>query len=214
MAVPEFSTTDPSTWPGWLTAELYNFVAYPIICWLLAIAQALLNAAAAAVNVVVVPGINLAVRLGVYGLLWLYQGLYTLVGLLDSSRVLVFAAWRGIVNAVAYAAALVGALSLAGQVAAALVGALGALVQSALQPLAYLVGVLYTLVPGLVEAAFNPTTPAQITALANNIIIQMLNAILDAIADSQLGWAWYAFVGVVYLRFVLWLIDEAANSNS
>lgn len=91
---------------------------------------------------------------------------------------------------------------------------LGALIQGVTHAFGYLVALVYSLAAALVGAILAPTPPAPLAALNTFFLFVWFRDTFQAVADSKLGWAWAAFVAIVYLRFALWLLKEAGSLNS
>ncbi len=197
----------------WFGVWLYNSLFLPLICWMLAIAQALLNALAYAFNGVLVAGVNLFWRLGVLALLWLrdmFLASWSFVGWLRLMLWSMYGAMLKLGDDLAQFAMLTDAVAV---LVNQFFSDLGLLVVNIAQVLWYFVGLFMTLIPGTVTAVFSPTTPPELTSIQTFFIFQWIIDFLRAFADSKLGWVWVSFVGIVYLRFILWLLDELSTLN-
>lgn len=197
----------------WFGVWLWNEVIRALICWLLAIAQAMLNAMAYAVNAVVVAGVNLIWRIAVLGLLWLRDSFLALWGFVAWLRLLLWSMYGALLSIGQTLAAIGPALAQLAQLVTLAFVQLGDLLINLAQAFAYLVGLFMALIPGMVIAVFNPTAPPQLAEIQAFFLFQWFIDFFRAFADSKLSWAWLAFVGIVYLRFVLWLLDELSTLN-
>lgn len=212
--VGSFHWYDMGSWFNWLIVQLWNHLTLPLLCWLLALAQALLTALEVAVNTLI-DGINWFWRLAIMLIFWL--------------RALVFLAWtallwfRDMLWSIAAMVSALGLGSLAGlaelltqarDLVGALLTILVALALAVLQALLYLFALLLTIVPGLVSAVSHLSAPPQVTALADFFLLVWMRELLQALADSKLGWAWAAFVALFYARFLLWLLDQTSSLNA
>ena len=211
---PTFNPLNPGYWFEWGAVQLWNVVALPIICWILAIAQGVLNALAWFVNTVLVPGLNDLWRILVASLLWSRDAFLALWSLLEWVRGALWDMYGAILpvpDLLLTLSSLMVALfiNLFG-----LIPALVDLILSVAQVLLYLVSLFFALVPGLVLEASNPTAPPQVAAMSTNLFFDMFISVFEGIASSQLAWVWTAFIALCYLRFILWLIDELAQLNS
>lgn len=209
---PEVSWYDVGSWFNWLAVQLWNRVALPIICWLLAMAQGVLNALSDAFSTLIA-GINAFWRLGVRFIIWLRQVFLTAWDAVLWFRALAWQGWGWFATIPAVTLAL---LTILGQFAAlgvVLVGQLVSMVLGIAQALVYLVALIMALVPALISAVMNPVAPSQLAAIANFFLLVWMREILQAIADSALGWVWAAFIALFYARFILWLVDEMSNLN-
>lgn len=212
--VPDLNPYDFGSVLPWLVAQFYNNIAYPLICWLLAIGQAMLNLASFVLNTTIIAGVNFAWRLAIYTLLWLREVFLAGWGAWEWLRLQVWLGWgwmlqRGL-DVLGFFAMLRALLQLAGDMLNQLVG----LVLAAAQALAYFVALLVALLPAFVTAVFDPDTPPQLAQIANFWLVVMLRDTLNAIADSKVGWAWLAFIALFYAKFISWLLDEASQVNS
>ena len=211
---PVFDILNPGYWFQWLSVQIWNHAAYPIICWMLNIAQAGLNALSVITNTVLITAINSFWRLFVRFVLWLRDIVLTSFALFESVRLML---WQvvGLVQSIPTLLATTRTLFID------LFLFLDELLHIALtfliafvQPFLYLLALFFSLIPGLVVAAAHPDVPPQIANLTNNVLFQMFIETFQAIADSKLGWAWIAFIAIMYARFALWLLDESAQLNS
>lgn len=196
----------------WLGVWLWNEIARPVICWLLAIAQALLNGIATAFNAVLVAGVNLIWRLFVLLLLWFRDSFLALWLLLADLRLQLYGLQLpDLGGALGDLAAFVAG---AGELIMLVLVELGELALGLAEGLLYLAGLFFALGPALVEA-IGPDVepPPQLVGISSNVFFSMFVDVFRAIADSSLGWAWVAFVGLVYLRFVQWLLAELSKLN-
>lgn len=212
LTVPEPVWHDMGSWFNWLGAQLWNRVALPVICWMLAIAQAVLNAVATALNLFFLPLLNGLWRLLILGVLYARAMFYRLWDAFEWLRAFLWDFW----GSVAGIGVLVRGLGeLAGQLLsllADLLSQLTAVLIAGFQAFAYLLGLFFTLIPGMVIAVMAPGEPP--VQFTNNILVLMFRDTLQAVADSKLGWAWLAFVALVYARFGLWIVDELGQVNT
>lgn len=205
---PSFSPIYPFQWLG---VWMYNELFYPLICWLLTIAQGLLNGIATAFNAVLVNGVNLFWRLGILALLWFKEVSLAFWSAIGDMRLMLYELAAGGLVGLGELGAILGELA---ELARLALVELGRLLISAAQGLGYLLGLFMAIIPGLVVAVFNPTEPPQLAQVESFFLFQWFIDIPRAIADSSLGWVWVAFVGVIYLKFVFWLLDELKELNS
>lgn len=197
----------------WLAVQLWNNAAYPIICWMLAALQALLNALSIAINVVFVNGLNFLWRLLIALLLWLRDSFLALWSLASWGRGLLWDIWAWLLQ---LGLAVDAFVRVAGELLALLGGPLAALagmIINAAQALLYLLGLFMALIPGLVTGVTNPVAPPQLALITDFFLFVWMIDTFRAIADSSLGWAWIAFIAITYLRFAMWLLDELATLN-
>lgn len=205
-----FSPLYPFQWFGiWLWNELFRV----LICWLLAISQALLNALAYAFNGVLVAGVNLVWRLGVLGLLWFRDSFLALWEFVAWLRLLLWDMYGQLLQLGRALGDLVRVFGDLADVARLALVELGRLLISAAQAIGYLLGLFMALIPGLVLAVFSPQAPPQLAQVQTFFLLQWFLDFFEALADSKLGWAWLSFVGVAYLRFIVWLLDEFKELN-
>ncbi|MEM8535535.1 MAG: NlpC/P60 family protein [Chloroflexota bacterium] len=211
---PTFNPLNPGYWFEWLGVQLWNVAALPIICWLLAIAQGVLNALAWFINTVLVPGLNGVWRILVASLLWSRDAFLALWSVLEWLRGTLWNMY-GAILPVPDLLLTLGSLIVALFVSLfGLIPVLVELVLSVAQALLYLVSLFFALVPGLVLEASNPTAPPQVAAMRTNLFFDMFISVFEGIASSQLAWVWTAFIALCYLRFTLWLVDELGQLNS
>lgn len=212
LTYPDFGA-DPLYPFKWFGVWLWNEIFRSLICWLLAIAQGMLNALAYAFNAVIVAGINLFWRLLVLFMLWFRDSFIALFSLLTWFRDWVWdLVWR--------VRRVVELLSLFGQIlveAVALMNQifrdLAVLIIAIAQGIGYLFGLIAAIIPGMITAIVSPTAPPQLADTQTFFLFVWFVDIFRALADSKLAWAWFAFVGVVYLKFVLWAMEEISTLN-
>lgn len=205
-----FNPLYPFQWAG---VFAWNELFRPLICWLLAIAQALLNALAYAFNSVLVAGVNLIWRLGVLGLLWFRDSFLALWGVVAWARSLAWE-WYGAALQLADQVRRLGlVVEGLGALFNQLLSDIGRIAMQVIQVIWYFVGLFMTLIPGMVTAIFAPVAPPQFAEIQTFFLFQWLIDMFRALADSKLWWAWLSFVGIIYLRFILWLLDELATLN-
>jgi hypothetical protein len=199
---------------SWLGVQLWNRVAYPIVCWMITIAQAVLTAIAVAINAVFVAGINAAWRMLLLGLISAWYGALSFWAALEWFRSLLWQLWlSGLDLSAGVRTALIFIQQLAA-LAVLILEQLVALLISASSALSYLLGLFFALIPGLVVVVADPTAPPQVAELSNNWFFLFVVDLLRGYADSNLGWSFYAFIAIMYARFGLWLLEELAHSNS
>jgi hypothetical protein len=197
----------------WFGVWLWNEVFRSLICWLLAIAQAMLNAAAYAINTVYVAGINLVWRLAVLALLWIrdmFLSIWVFVGWL---RLMLWQLYGSLLGVIDQIGVVIEWLEIIGAFITNVIAAIADLVIALAQGIAYFIGLFMAIVPGMVLAVFDPTAPPELAEAQQFFLFQWLIDILQAFADSKLWWAWMSFVAITYLRFGLWLLDEIATMN-
>lgn len=214
MPDPEVAWHDVGSWFNWLGAQLWNRVAYPVVCWMLSIAQAVLAEVQKVVNAVVIEGINNAWRLAILGLLWARAFWFSIWGAFEWIRSLVWSFWAW---ANAIQVQIAAAIRVAGELfklLADVLGQLAGLIIAAAQGLVYFLGMFFALIPGTVTAILNPNAPPQLTGMESNFLFVMFRDSLQAIADSRLGWAWNGFIAIMYARFAFWLVAEMSELNS
>ncbi|MBX0331164.1 C40 family peptidase [Oscillochloris sp. ZM17-4] len=197
----------------WFGVWLWNEIFRSLICWLLAIAQALLNALSIAFNAVIVAGINLFWRLLVLFMLWFRDTFLALWGFVAWLRGLLWSWYGAVLDQVQQIAAIGLAVQALAQLASEAIAAVGEMVINLAQGIAYLVGLFMAIIPGMVVAIFSPTAPPQLAEIQTFFLFQWFIDFLRAFADSKLWWAWASFIAIVYLRFVLWLLDELSTLN-
>jgi cell wall-associated NlpC family hydrolase len=210
---PEVQWYDLGSWMNWLGTQLWNRVAYPIICWMLSTAQAVLDAVQPFANALI-DGINAAWRLGLFGVLYAREMFLAGFGKLADLRLYVWMAYGAALQLqeqfTSWLQIAQELINLAGEALIALVNML----IGAAQALAYFAALFFTLIPALVSAVFNPQTPQQYTEITNFFLFVWFIQTLQAIADSKLGWAWIAFIALFYGRFILWFLEEASELNA
>jgi len=209
--VPDVSWFDLGSWFPWLLAQLWNTIALPIICWMIAIATAAAALAQLVVNAVLVAGVNGLWRLLWLMLLWAADTISSIWVQLDALRLVAWMAWLQFGQQLQLLLATIHELL---DLIGALIEQLAVLIMAIAQALLYIAALFFTLVPALFSAISNPSTPQPLADIANYFLLIWLRETLQAIADSKLGWAWIAFIALFYARFALWLIDEAAELNS
>lgn len=210
----ELDWKNPFSGWSWLGAQLWNRVALPIICWMLAALQALLNAAAWAINMVFVGGVNFVWRLLVYMVYMARGTFYNFWWWVGWIRSLLWEVWRWLVQFPEYIMAWI---RLAGELLGLLgelLLELGRMIISAAQALLYLLAMLVNIAGALVTAIISAEPPPQLDGIANNIFLVMFVDTIRGIADSKLWWAWQAFIALTYGRFGLWLLNETSQVNS
>ncbi|HEU4323291.1 MAG TPA: hypothetical protein VFS21_09070 [Roseiflexaceae bacterium] len=211
---PDVIWYDLGTWFQWLGVQLWNRVAYPLIVWAIGVVQAGLNLIQAVINLLVVPGVNAVWRLFVRVVLWFNAGLLALWSLFDVLRRIVWNAWRGLVVLHLQLEALLElARGLAG-VAADVLALVGTAFLAIVQIIGYVLGFLLSAVPVLFEAVLHPTEPEQVTVIKNSVLFQLFLSVINGFVDSKLGWAWFGFIGIFYIKFIKWLMVEAGNINT
>lgn len=211
---PEVSWADLGSWINWLAVQLWNRVAYPIICWSLNIAQGVLSALQTAINTVFVAGINGLWRLFLFVLILAWQAIIAGWLKLSDAQLALWAIIGSVQGLGVYLDTLTrfvqDALNLAGEILAQLgelLIALGSLV-------AYLFGIFFAIIPGIVTAVTTPTTPTEVGNLATNWFFIFFVDTIRGYADSDLGWSWYAIVAFLYAKFGLWVLDELSTANA
>lgn len=194
----------------WLGAQLWNRVTRPILCWLLAIFQAGLNAYAGLLNTQWIPALNL-----------LYKLLYELFFWLTSA----FTAWWYLGEDIRYQIWSVNATLISqagGGLSQTLVSgaALDAVLRGwvsvftgALAPWRYLVGLYLETVKQIVAVIvdLNAHKPEQLTAIEGTWILGAAKGTLRGIYESRLGWFLVAQVGLFYLTTALYIIDKSGE---
>ncbi len=200
----------PFKWFGvWIWNELFR----SLICWLLAIAQAMLNALAFAYNAVIVAGFNFFWRISILFMLWFRSSFLSLWGFVGWLQLLLWSGY-GAVLRLGDQLSTIGQIVVAiGQLISEIIVQFAELVINLAQILTYFVGLFMSIVPGMISAAFSPTAPEQSQTLQNFFLLQWILDFFRALADSKLGWVWAAFVGITYLRFIMWLLDEIGTLN-
>jgi hypothetical protein len=211
---PAINWADLGTWFNWLGVQLWNRVAYPIICWSLNIAQAVLTAMQIAINTVVVAGINGVWRLLLLALLSAWSSLDSLWVGMEWFRSLFWSMQGWIAGLSASFSNLIAVLGALLGLAAEIIGRLAGVMLAAGGAIGYFLGLFYALVPGIVVAVANPIIPPEIVGIESNWLIIAFIDTIRGIVDSKLGWAWGAFVAIMYARFAMWVVDELALSNS
>lgn len=209
LPVPEVSFTPiyPFQWFG---VWIWNNLFLNLICWLLSIAQAMLNALAYAFNSVLVAGINLFWRVAILALLWMrdmFLALWSFVGWLRSFWWQAYLSLLYMSDQIAQMGIYIEKIA---QLISLILVAMGELVINAAQAITYLLGLFMAVVAGLSVPSIMPT---QYTEIETFFILQWFIDIIRAFADSKLGWVWVAFVGIVYLRFDIWLLEELSTFN-
>jgi hypothetical protein len=212
--VPDLNPYDFGSVLPWLVAQFYNNIAYPLICWLLAIGQAVLNLASFVLNNTIIAGINFAWRLALYSLLWGREVFLAAWGGWEWLRLQTWLAWGWMLQRGLDVLGLFDMLRALLQLAGDMLNQLAGLLLAAGQALAYFVALLVALLPAFVAAVFNPEMPPQLAAINNFWLVVMLRDTLNAIADSKIGWSWFAFIALFYAKFISWLLDEASQVNS
>jgi hypothetical protein len=198
----------------WLAVQLWNNVAYPIICWMLATAQGILNAAALAWNTVAVNGVNGLWRAIIVLILWTRDSVLAFWSFVGWLRGLLWSSWAWLMQINLYVAALI---SFAGDLVDLVAGLLVELVNVIIgmaQALSYLLGLFMAIIPAMLDAILNPVAPPQLDQVSGFFLWEWTIDILRAIQDSKLGWAWVAFIVITYGRFGSWLLDELGELNT
>lgn len=209
----EFNWLDPLSGFKWLGAQLWNRVALPVICWLLAALQAILNAASWAINNVFVAALNFIFRFFLFLILVVRSTFLHAWAFIGWVRLLLWDVWGWLVQFPEYVWAW---LRLAREMLTLLglfLVELGRMILSAAQALLYMLSMLINLLGALVLGVFQAETPEQLTGIENNIFYQMFVGTLQGIADSKLWWGWYGFIALIYARFALWIVDESGRLN-
>jgi hypothetical protein len=214
MEEPEVSWYDMGSWFNWLGVQLWNRVALPIICWMLLIAAAILAVTQDAVNAIFVGGFNYFWRLLVLFLLYFRETVYSAWIFFALIRLQAWQIWAAAIQALLHLESILSLAQTLLDLAAEMLQSIIDLIISVAQPLLYFFALFFTLVPALVTAAFNQTPPPQLQEVSNFFLFVWTKDILQAIADSKLGWAWTAFIALFYVSFVMWLIDEGGQLNS
>jgi hypothetical protein len=199
---------------SWLGVQLWNRVAYPIVCWMITIAQAALTAIATAINAVFVAGINAGWRMLLLGLISAWYGALSFWAALEWFRSLIWQLWLAGLSLADIALLGLGFFGDLLVMTVRIIEQIGALIIAASAALGYFLGMFFALIPGLVVAVSDPVPPAQVVSLSSNWFFLFFVDMLRGYADSSIGWSWYAFVAIVYVRFALWVADELAHSNS
>ena len=197
----------------WLGVWIWNEVFRNLICWMLAITQALLNALALVVNSVIIAGINLLWSIAILLLLWLRDMFLSLWGVVGWMRI---AVWDLFMQTMAIGDMVQRLWSTVAEVrrlATEVLGHLTQLIMNTGQSLGYIAGLFMSIVPGLLTGIANPQAPPQLAQAQSFFLFQWMIDIPRAIADSSLGWAWYGFVAVIYIHFIMWLLDEMSTLN-
>lgn len=205
---------DQGAWLVWLAAQLWNRLGMPLALWVVLIAQGLLNLAQGLINLFVVPAVNAVWQLTIKVVLW-FNG-FLLAGwlLIEAIRLSLWDLWSGAAQQLIQLGAYLDLAQLLLQLYAELIGYFLDIVTTIIKALEYIIGFLFTLIPTIFLSIANPTIPAELAGVTENMLLVMLCDTIRAIADSQIGWVWYAFIVYYYLRFVLWAIDESTALNS
>ncbi|WP_165360920.1 C40 family peptidase [Candidatus Chloroploca sp. Khr17] len=198
----------------WFGVFLWNEAVRPIICWLLTIAQGILNALAYAFNAVIVAGVNLFWKLGVLALLWIRDMYLGVWGVIAWVRLLLWSWWGEFLQVEHWINMIRLFLADLGYLLSQVMRDIAAMVMSLLEIIWWFVGLFMTLITGMVTAVMNPAMPTQYEEINNFFLWVWFVDLFRAVADSSLWWAWTSFVALIYLRFVLWLSDRLSQLNS
>jgi hypothetical protein len=197
----------------WLAIQLWNRVTLPVICWLLVVLQALLNAYSTMLNVWGA-AINDLWRLLVSWLLWMesaYTGLWAGV---ESLRDITWEQVAQLAQFEQYWLATLEALQGLLDLERTLVQTYIEMAFTPIEAMRYLVALLVESVPGMTAVIQDPESykPAPLAGIEGNIFYQMFVGSIDGFADS-VGWWWTLFIAFYYTMFIWRAIDEAKELN-
>jgi len=205
---------DLGAWFVWLAAQLWNLLGMQLTIWQLTAAQGVLNIAQGVINLFVVPAINAVWHIYIKVVLWFNGFLLAMWLLFESVRLLLWNIWSGFAQLYVQLGAYLDLVQFLIRFLADLLGYFLDIVTAIIQIIEYIIGFLFTLLPAMFTALSNPLIPPELEGITENILFVMFSDTVRAIADSKIGWVWYAFIAFYYLRFVLWVIDESSDLNS
>ncbi len=211
---PTVAWYDVGSWINWLGVQLWNRIACPVIVWTIGIVQGSLNLLQTVINLLLVPGVNAVWRLYVRVILWINLGLSAVWSLIETVRRYVWQGWRALEHMYLQLGALIDlARGLVG-VLADVLSLIGTGFLAVMQIIGYVLGFVLAAVPVLFDAIANPVEPKEVSIIKESIIFQLFLAVVNGFVDSKLGWAWYAFIGISYIKFVKWIVVEAGSLNT
>jgi hypothetical protein len=197
----------------WLAVVLWNRVTLPIICWLLVVLQALLNAYSTMLNTWGA-AINDLWRLLVSWLLWMmsaYTGLWAGV---ESLRDITWELVAQLVQFEQYWLATLRALQALIDLVASLTWTYVEMAYTPIAAMRYMVALLVESVPGMTAVIQDPESyiPDQLAGIEGNMFYQMFVGSIDGFADS-VGWWWTLFIAFYYTMFIWRTVEEAKELN-
>jgi lysophospholipase L1-like esterase len=195
----------------WLGVQLWNRVTRPLVCWLLALFQAGLNVYAQTLNTYWLPSINDLYRL-LYGLFfWLTSALTAFFHLGEDMRGILWAINGNMSGGGATATGMVTSVgTLADESFAALLDMLSGALAAWHYMLALWIGGVTDLVSGLLDLE-TVTSPAQLVALESFWLLAALRGVARGMFESDLGWWFYAQIGLLYFALLMQLVDETGD---
>lgn len=214
LAYPTIETFNPLTPFQWFGVFLWNEIVKPLICFFIVIVQFILDVIAGAINATAIAFANAVWRSAWWLALVAWDAFLAAWGAMEWARAVLWdisfqigqMAQSAVDSVGDWLNGLIALISL-------LLGAVGQAIGGMLQALLYVVGLFFSIIPGVVSGLLAPTAPPQLSEAQSNFLWVWFVDIFRAIADSQLGWAWAAFVALVYLRFAFWLVDEMGTLN-
>ncbi|KAB8142960.1 NlpC/P60 family protein [Chloroflexia bacterium SDU3-3] len=213
-AVPPDQWWDIRLWVAWLAVQIWNIGAMPVVCWLIALANAALAVVEVVVNGVAILSINSLWRL----LVWVVQQLaFFWVGasaLLDRARVELWLALEPVAQGLAQLASLGPLLADLAAWLWSLIVALWDLLTAVFGAVAYGVAVLMAVLPELLMGMLNPQPNEHVIALQTNIFFLLFRDSFQGFLDSRLGWVWGAIIALVYVQCALWVIGVFSEANT
>jgi hypothetical protein len=205
-ALPEPTTINIE----WLGAQLWNRITRPLVCWLLAITQAVLNLYAATLNQLWIPALNTFFRL-IYALFfWLTSAYATGWQLGEDMRSIL---WQINGHMATLALGAVSTVATDADLANAVLRAWVSVFTGALYPWTYFIRIYVSSASQILDifTHLSDHIPDQLAAVAGVWLFAALKGVLRGFYESQLGWWLTAQIGLFALATGLYVLDEAAE---
>ena len=193
----------------WLAVTAWNDLVRPIICWMIAIGQAFLDAISAALNAIFVTAINAVWRMFVLLMLWIQASAEFLILIASDLRIWIYSIFLWVTTvsiSVEQFFALLDAINQILMEMWRLIVALSDLI-------VYVFGYMFFLISAVVVGIDSASLPPQYAAIQNNFLWHMLNEMLRGIIDSKVGWAYVVFCGAIWIKFAKWILEELGEMN-
>lgn len=185
------------SWLAWRVSEMIR----DVVCWLLFIAQIVVNFLTASFNIVIF-GLNELWRMFVFSWLSARSMFYGLWDLIEAARSLLFDISSGIDQLLialgASADILLAVLDLVGQLIGLILSILGVLIGL----IAYVGGLGIGLISIIIDAITGSSYPVQLGE--THIVYLMVRGSIEGLLASPITWMVLASVGFAYVRFIFW----------